>query len=425
MKIETSNLKKSPKSIVLDTSVLIHDANSIYNFEENYVFIPLAVINELDGLKKGNTGVAYSARAALRNINKLREYGNLADGVPLDSGGMLVIIDFPDSVGRADDKIVATAVRLNSNNSMYPKPVVVVSKDVGMCIKADATGKVKGEDYRHDQVSTYQQYGDVINSDVYRNGIGSIRYAYSCNDIYRIFNNDGRRALRQGRIVFDSVVARNIQQECAIDALFNPDSDIVAFQGPAGCGKTLLSLAAGLQQVTKNDPLYDQVIVIRPIVPAGNDLGYMPGDKESKVGYWMDSVFDSLEFLFNSQKNYKKDNRNVTAYKPYQYLIDSGLLYLEAMTHIRGRSLVRRFIILDDWQNARPIDTKTVVTRCGTGSKIVVCADVGQIDSPFLSEMSNGFVHLVDRFINEANFTYVKFEESVRSPLAEQGAKLL
>jgi len=151
----------------------------------------------------------------------------------------------------------------------------------------------------------------------------------------------------------------------------------------------------------------------------------MPGDKESKVGYWMDSVFDSLEFLFKSQKYYKKDNRNVTTYKPYQYLIDTGLLYLEAMTHIRGRSLARRFIILDDWQNARPIDTKTVVTRCGTGSKIVVCADVGQIDSPFLSEMSNGFVHLVDRFIDETNFSYIKYKDSVRSSLAEQGARLL
>ena len=419
--------KRTPKTIVLDTSVLIHDTNSINNFEENYVVIPLAVINELDGLKKGNNNIAHSARAVLRNINKLRDNGNLAKGVPLENGGMVYVVDDKGLTGKPDDQIVETAVKISSNGSIFPKPVVVVSKDAGVCIKADATGKVKGEDYRYDQVSTYQQYGNILNEEKHSNSIKSVQYVYSpvSDNIYRVCADGSKKAIKKGRVVFESITAKNIEQECAIDALFNPENNIIAFQGPAGCGKTLLSLAAGLQQVTKNDPLYDQVIVIRPIVPTGNDLGYMPGDKESKVGYWMDSVFDSLEFLFKSQKSYKKDNRNVTTYKPYQYLIDTGLLYLEAMTHIRGRSLARRFIILDDWQNARPIDTKTVVTRCGTGSKIVVCADVGQIDSPFLSEMSNGFVHLVDRFIDETNFSYIKYKDSVRSSLAEQGARLL
>jgi len=438
--------KKNIKTFVLDTNVLIHDPESLFAFEDNYVVIPVVVVEELDSLKRGMNAVGVSARKALKIIDSLKgtitpriafhdriivgaDGGEIKsnkdnpEGVKLENGGTVAIFPSPCPDKSPDDQIIITALAIN-NAKEFPKPVVVVSKDVAVRIKTNATGRIVAQDYTHDQTSIYQKYGRILSGKEHTNGILSVRYLVKDDNLYCLKGKDNITQVNRGKTLFDKIRPQNIEQECAIHALKRPEIDIVALEGAPGCGKTLLSLAAGLAQVTKEDPLYDQVIVIRPIVPAGYDIGYIPGSKEEKIRVWMDAVFDNLEFLFRKQKDYKKDNKNIY-YRPYQYLIDSGLLYLEAMTYIRGRSIPRRYIIVDDSQNIRPIDAKTLVTRCGVGTKIVFCGDVQQIDTPFLDSTSNGLSHVIGRFINEENFCYIKFMHSVRSSLAEQASKLL
>ena len=440
-KSKTNHLgeKGNIKTFVLDTNVLIHDPESIFAFEDNYVVIPIVVIEELDGLKKGMNAVGVSARKALKIIDSLKDIivpgvafgkGKIIGfsksahvGAKLDNGGRVIILPSPCPQQSPDNQIIETALTICSSAD-FPAPVIVVSKDVAVRIKTNATGLIAAQDYTHDQTSVHQQYGKVLHEGDYANGILSTRYILQGEDLFCITGQNNKYQVGRGRVLFDKIKPQNIEQECAIHALKRPEIDIIALEGAPGCGKTLLSLAAGLAQVSKEDPLYDQVIVIRPIVPAGNDIGYVPGSKEEKISVWMDAIYDNLEFLFKSKRDFKKDNKHIS-YKPYQYLIDLGLLYLEAMTYIRGRSIPRRFIIVDDSQNIRPIDAKTLITRCGMGSKIVFCGDVRQIDTPFLDSTSNGLSHVIARFINEPNFCYIKFMHSVRSPLAEQAARLL
>jgi PhoH-like ATPase len=199
----------------------------------------------------------------------------------------------------------------------------------------------------------------------------------------------------------------------------------MALTGAAGTGKTLLALAAGIHQTTKASPLYEQVVVARPITPMGNDIGYLPGDIHEKLGPWMQPIFDNLEVIVNTPKDQVKDNSPASRYASYQYLIDSGLLQIEALTYIRGRSLPRRYFIVDEAQNLRPLDVKTIVTRCGEGTKLIFTGDLDQIDTPYLDDASNGLAYLISRFINEENFCYLNLKGTVRSRLAEQGARLL
>src|SRR5208337_3809326 len=189
-----------------------------------------------------------------------------------------------------------------------------------------------------------------------------------------------------------------------------------------------LALAAGLHQtsqIVKKTSFYEQVIVSRPIVPMGKDIGYLPGDLEEKLTPWMQPIFDNLEVILNTPKGLIKDNANISKIKSYQYLMDAGLLQVEPLTYIRGRSLPKRYFVIDEAQNLRPLDVKTIVTRCGEGTKIIFTGDLDQIDTPYLDKMSNGLSYLISRLINEENFCFLNLKSSVRSKLAEQGAQLL
>ncbi len=409
----------SKKVFVLDTNVLIHDPESIFKFEENRVVIPFKVIEELDHLKKGTGEIAYSARQVLREIDSLREQGDISKGVSLPEGGELGIA--PDlGLMSADDQVVETALALKEKG-VHGKNVIVVSKDTTVRIKASYKG-LTNEDYKSDKTSIFQKYGGVHPGD-YRNGIHSIRYVMEEDEISRLKGVLERKEIRRGKAA-GSVSPKNVEQECAIDALLSPEIEIVAITGPAGTGKTLLAIAAGIHQVTKKHPLYEQVLVSRPIIPMGNDIGYLPGTMDHKLAPWMQPIFDNLEVILNTPKE-RKDGNDVSAYRSYQYLIDRGILHVEALTYIRGRSLPNRYFIIDEAQNLRPIDVKTLVTRCGAGTKIVLTGDIMQIDNPFMDAMSNGLSYLISRFINEENFCYLNLKESVRSKLAEQGARLL
>lgn len=430
-----------PKIFVLDTNVLIHDPESIFRFEENTIVIPLVVIEELDRLKSGHGEVAYSARKALKLIDQMREKGNIARGVDLECGGVLRV-EYASSVSdalSADNRIIRTALRLQGE--MYAattdglrrnvgdcpedgkeSPVILVSKDTAVRIKAEAFG-LRTEDYTHDKTSIFKRYGRVLGEEDYQNGIHSVRYSRSGDDTYRLQGHDQQVRIRQCKAI-EGILPRNIEQECAVDALTSPDIEIVALTGAAGTGKTLFALAAGLHQTTKRSPLYEQVVVARPVVPMGNDLGYLPGDINEKLTPWMQPIFDNLEVIVNTPKHQDRDGGQ-SRYPSFQYLIDTGMLQVEALTYIRGRSLPKRYFIIDEAQNLRPLDIKTIITRCGEGTKIVFTGDIHQIDAPYLDSMSNGLAYLISRFIDEENFCYLNLRTSVRSRLAEQGARLL
>ncbi|MCX7913579.1 MAG: PhoH family protein [Thermodesulfovibrionales bacterium] len=414
------------KIYIIDTNVLIHDPECIYKFDESDVVIPLAVIEELDRLKKWHFEIANSARQALRNIDALREIGNLSEGVSLNNGGTIAVVSIPffDDEVSTDNKIIKTALHIMENFSKGDhKRVILVSKDTAVRIKSEALG-LYTEDYQNDKTTLFIKYGSVLTERDYSNGIQSVRYMQVGDSIYRLHGEDKQVKIRRAKSL-ENVIAKNVEQECAIDALTNPDIEIVVLTGPAGTGKTLLALAAGLHQTTKKSPLYAQVLVARPIIPVGNDLGYLPGDIDEKLAPWMQPIFDNLEIIMNTPSYQSKDNTTVPKYQSYQYLIDSGILHIEALAYIRGRSLPNRYFIVDEAQNLRPLDIKTIITRCGEGTKIVFTGDLYQIDTPYLDAMSNGLSYLISRFINEENFCYLNMKTNVRSRLAEQGARLL
>ena len=408
----------SVKTFVLDTNVLIHDPDSIFKFEENDVVVPYTVVQELDALKKGTGEIAYSARQVLRTVDGFRERGNLSEGIPLPDGGRFTIAPEFDHL-KTDDQVIETGLSLDSPERIGR--IVVVSKDTTVRIKASFKG-LESEDYKSDRTTIFKKYGGVLSGD-YQNGILSVRYVMGNQGVARLTGRHGRKEIKRGKSV-EGIGPINIEQECAIDALLDPAIEMVGLTGPAGTGKTLLAIAAGLHQTTKKYALYEQVLVSRPIIPMGNDIGFLPGAMDVKLAPWMQPIFDNLEVIMNTPRE-RKDGKDVSAYKSYQYLIDRGVLQVEALTYIRGRNLPRRYFVGDEAQNLRPVDVKTLVTRCGAGTKIVFTGDIMQIDNPFMDSTSNGLSYLISRFINEENFCYLNLKESVRSKLADQGARLL
>jgi len=425
------------KTFVLDTNVLIHDPASLFKFENNNIVLPFTVIEELDRLKKGRGEIAASARQVLRTLDEFRETGSLISGIPMDTRGTVTVC-MPSNNGAKsfldedsdDNQIINAALKIlrkkAGDGKGDPVPVILVSKDTAVRIKAESMG-LTVEDYKSDKTSLFQQYGKVLTEGDNTNGIRSVRYLLSENNVYKLSGTVNTRPIKRAKERM-GVAPQNVDQECTIDALTDPEIEIIALTGSAGTGKTLLALACGLHQtsqVIKKISFYEQVIVSRPIVPMGNDIGYLPGDVEEKLAPWMQPIFDNLEVILKTPKGIIKDNANISHIKSYQYLMDADLLQVEPLTYIRGRSLPKRYIIIDEAQNLRPIDIKTIVTRCGEGTKIVFTGDLDQIDAPYLDRMSNGLAYLISRFINEENFCFLNLTKSVRSQLAEQGARLL
>ena len=420
-----SNLKKT---FVLDTNVLIHDPEAVLSFEENDVVIPLKVIKELDSIKKGIGEIPYSAREALRTIDALRKGGNIIIGITLYGGGRLKIIEESEKnkeLKSADDIIISVAVDL----SKKIKNVVMVSKDTAVRIIAEALG-VTAQDYTKDKTTIFKKYGKLLIGDDYTNGILSNRYQLSGDDIYRIWGEDTRKPIIRNRPVWE-ISPKNYEQECVIDALRSPEIEVVALTGIAGSGKTLLTLAVGLNQTTKGAPLYDRVLVARPTIPMGgkeHELGFLPGSKEDKLNPWMQPIYDNLEVIVKTHgdaRKGKQEEERMSDMRNYQYLIDRGTIQIESLQHIRGRSLPRTYFIIDEAQNLRPLDVKTIVTRCGEGTKLILTGDLEQIDTPYLDAESNGLAYLIARYINEEEFCYLHLETSARSRMAEKGARLL
>ncbi|MBC8412417.1 PhoH family protein, partial [bacterium] len=369
------------KIFVLDTNVLIHDPEAFLHFDDNEVVLPITVIEELDKLKRGNGEIPYSSRQTLRLIDGFRALGKLSAGVALPNGGMLRVVLDKDELHLSkptnDNMIISTAVSLAYAES-NPKPVILVSKDTSVRIKADALGLVT-QDYMRDKTTVFEKYGSLMQEEDNdkiedEDRIKSVRYMQAGDKIFRLYGEDNMELIRRQRSVM-SISPKNIDQECAIDALLAPQINVIALTGRAGTGKTLLALAAGLHFCTKppqkekdHKKRYEQVVVARPIVPLGNDLGFLPGDVSEKLHPWMEPIYDNLDVIVGTSDE-QVDGKD-TDYRSSDYLVESDLIHIEPLTYIRGRSLPNRYLIIDEAQNLRPLDVKTIITRCGEGTKV-------------------------------------------------------
>jgi PhoH-like ATPase len=423
------------KTFVLDTNILLHDPSSILSFEEHTVVIPMAVVEELDNFKKGSLEINHNAREATRILDHLRTEGKLLEGVKTEDGGTVkVAADLSPEIEKLkpDDRILQCALGSKKKGVQ----VVLVTKDVNLRIKADARDVV-AEDYTTD--SSDQTYtgmatlpGDESDiSAVYDGGL-AVEEVYP-NQFITVENQNKPGHTALGRIHSDGtnhvlrplakekmnpmgIKPRNREQQCMLDIMMDPDIKLVTVTGPAGCGKTLLALAAGLAQ-TMEEELYQRVLVCRPIVPMGNDVGFLPGDLDAKLAPYMQPIFDNVEFIASC-------NPKRAALTPGQ-LIEAGYLSVEPLTFIRGRSLPNVLLIADEAQNMTPKEVKALVTRIGEGSKVILCGDPDQIDSAYLDKYSNGLSYVVERFKNEKIAGHITLIKGERSELSELASKIL
>lgn len=422
------------KKFVLDTNVIFTDPKCIYKFEDNEIYIPLIVIEELDNHKKGQSDKARNARQFSRDVDALREKGDLRDGVDLPTGGKLFIttvekgeVPLGMDLSINDDLILYTAKQLGA---------IVVTKDLNVRLKADAIG-IPAEDYKAGKVvlSKDLDSGHRIiklsadDLDYFRsNGVLPYTEGKHPNE-YFIMKEEGneknstlgRFSPKMGGIVkliqpqgsIWGIRPRNAEQRFAVDALLNDEISLVSLVGKAGTGKTLLAVACGLQK-TLEEKKYTKMLISRPVIPMGKDIGYLPGDINEKLNPWMQPIFDNLDYLFGGHGGFTNQ---------WQPLVEQGIIKVEALTYIRGRSIPCQYMIVDESQNLSPHEVKTIVTRIGEGTKLVLTGDTEQIDSAYLDSINNGLTYAIDRMKTEDIVAHVELTKGERSKLAELATK--
>jgi PhoH-like ATPase len=430
------------KSFVLDTNVLLHNPAAIESFADNEVVIPMDVIEELDRFKGQNNELGRNARQVIRTLDRLRSQGSLRDGVTLkETGGAVRVALEPGSledtglrINVSDNRIVAVANAIKNSG----RPVIFVSKDVNARIKSDALG-IKTMDFEKEKVDFDTLYGgwrevsisgDTIDQLYARkllptDGFGLIPNEFgvlrdAANPKHTALARcapDGKSIslLRYGEMKPMGVAARNMEQRMAIELLCSEEVQLVTLVGQAGTGKTLLALACGLAQVM-HEHRYDKVLVSRPIMPLGKDIGYLPGSVEEKLGHWMLPIYDNLEYILTLKGAKAEMGKKVEDF------LRSGVIELEALTYIRGRSIPREFMIVDEAQNLTPHEVKTIVSRAGEDTKVVLTGDPYQIDNPYLDASSNGLTYTAERLKGKALFGHVTLTRSERSDLASLAA---
>jgi PhoH-like ATPase len=434
------------KNYVLDTNVLIHDPRAIFRFEDNNVINPIYVIEEVDQFKREGSERGRNARHIARALDELRDKGgSLARGVTLDSGGMLRVavpsrrLELPSAIDHTamDQAILQTAFDVRENDG--GRPTIFVTMDTNLRIRADALGMVS-QTYENQRVEPDQLTSGIVELELdgeeidafFRDGRLTPRentWAPNTCVLMRDRTNpshtalgrfDGtKRAIAALRVPREGVMGvrpRNKEQSFAFDLLLDESVRLVTLVGKAGTGKTLLALAAGLKR-TMEDSAYTRMLVSRPVMPLGRDIGFLPGDVDEKLNPWMQPIFDNLEFLFSGGS--RKGPR------AYAELLESGQIQVEPLTYIRGRSLPQQFIIVDEAQNLTPHEIKTIITRSGDGTKIVLTGDPGQIDNPYVDSASNGLTIAAERFRGERLAAHIVLAKGERSDLAELAANML
>lgn len=429
------------KIFVLDTNVLLHDPESIFKFPRHEVAIPVTVLEELDKLKRTPGELGKNTRAAIRELASLKTLGkgDLHTGVTLQNGAVVRILmemktDFSASLAMTinDNKILMAAYFLFEQGHR----VVFVSKDFGARVKAEAIG-LETEDYEnlkfsYETISTgirhvelektlidhfYKDNHLTIPGMQFRPNEYSILSCQEHSSAVARFDTPSNQLVPLVKLpTMWGIKPRNVEQKCAMDALLRDDCKLVTLLGPAGTGKTLLALACALRKVF-DEGLYTKILISRPIVPLGRDIGYLPGTKEEKLSSWMQPIFDNLELLCASLGNEPTDT--------LRWVLDSKKIEMEAVTYIRGRSLPRMFIIIDEAQNLTPHEVKTIISRAGDGTKVVLAGDPTQIDNPYLDKDSNGLTYTVGKFNNSNIHSNVFLEKTERSELAALATELM
>jgi PhoH-like ATPase len=431
------------KFFVLDTNVLLHNPNAIYSFAEHTVIIPFTVIEELDKFKTSSDKKGVHARQILRELDQLYKKGALKAGAKMKNGGMLRILFSPTQAphpdldwSRNDNHIVGIAWTLKKEG----QHVFFISKDINARIKAEVLG-VQSEDYEKQLVEydqLYKGWREVTVTDaeidaLYKERKVATKLTLHENE-YALLKGETKTALSQyegekkmfflvnGDLEAMGLRPLNLEQRFAFDLLLNDDIKLVTLVGQAGTGKTLLALACALQKVIGRNPRYQKLLVARPIVPLGKDIGYLPGTKDQKLNFWMQPVFDNLGFLLQKEEGERGFGK---AKDRIEALMDADLLEIEAITYIRGRSIPNQFIIIDEAQNLTPHEIKTIVSRAGKGTKIVLTGDPEQIDTPYLDANSNGLTYTAERLKGQRLVGHMLLSKSERSEIATLAAELL
>jgi PhoH-like ATPase len=434
------------KNLVLDTNVLLHDPRSIFAFEDNHVIIPIYVIEEIDTFKKELSERGRNAREVARSLDSFRDKGRLSEGVPIGNGGVLRVAigkrAMPDALRASqivDNFILAVALEVRDQEQSVK--TILVTKDVNLRIRADALGLL-ADDYNAEKIDIQELYSGTIELDV----PGKLVDSFYADSALPMENDDlhanqyvllrstessvqtalGRYDAQHKRLVpvkklregVWGIRPRNKEQHYALDLLLNDDIKLVTLVGKAGTGKTLVALAAGLQKVVE-EQIFQKLLVSRPVIPLGKDIGYLPGDIEEKLNPWMQPIYDNVELLLGFNKGDKKEGRN------YAELIDLGYIEIEPLTYIRGRSIPNQYMIVDEAQNLTPHEVKTIITRVGDGTKIVLTGDPYQIDNPYVDAANNGLTTVVERFKDEPIAGHVTLTKGERSNLAEIASNLL
>ncbi len=441
------------KNFVLDTNVLIHNPMAIYSFTDNNVIIPLTVIEELDNFKSYTDKKGMHARQVLREIDSCIKKGALNKGAKIKSGGTLKIlvdsennINIPNlDISKSDNKILGVAYKLQQKEEM----VFFISKDVNARIKAEALG-IKARDYEKEMVeysTLYRGWREILVSDdkidqLYKKNELELKgFTFYENEYILLKSNENTSAsaickynpiqkkihLLKDDFKVMGIHALNLEQKFSFDLLLNDNIKLVTLVGQAGTGKTLIAIASGLAKTIGDDPVYEKLLVARPVIPMGKDIGYLPGSKNEKLSYWMQPIFDNLDFILkNSNFTLSKYGESQgSIQETIEYLIKSNILEIEALTYIRGRSIPNQFLIVDEAQNLTPHEIKTIISRAGSGTKIVLTGDPEQIDNPYLDANTNGLSYMVERLKDKKIVGHMFLSKSERSDLASLAVEYL
>lgn len=448
------------KVFVLDTNVLLNDPRCIFKFSDNDVVIPIAVIEQIDHFKKEQSEVARSARQVSRLLDGLCNRGVLSEGIALfpdrrDSACLYVNLGrqserLPRQLERnVANHILATSLALQTEKSGEAR-VIIVSNDSNLRVKANAFG-IEGQELVAGRVDRSELFSGITTIDAAPQMINSF-YDKHClqldnkqlapNEFVILRDEQQKQAAcgvfraksQQVEMVMPrqsgvwGIYPRNVEQSCALEALLDDSIKLVTLSGAAGTGKTLLAIAAGLAKTTDED-VYSKMLVARPVFPLGRDLGFLPGDLDEKLNPWMQPIYDNLEFLMGTghyaDAGKSRTARNQRKTSGYQELIEQGLLAVEPITYIRGRSIPRQFFVVDEAQNLSQHEIKTIITRAGEGTKIVLSGDPAQIDNPWLDAETNGLTSVIERFKNTPLAAHVTLTRGERSKLATLAAQLL